>query len=122
MDFWEKLMFKLVIQFVLRQLEKFQKTIDWAKVKADADPRIRAIVPGTWFDQDAVDAVNQLIDLAACALSQTSTIDNVLQLIAAQKWTEAYDVLRQLLLDVWTGGACPIPTLAPKAVAALKAA
>lgn len=121
MNFFEKLALRLVIQFALRQLEKFKHSIDWAKVKLDVEPLVRKFVPGTWFDQDAVDAVNQFVDLAACALAQTGALDEILNLLAAQDWNGAYDRLKVLLLDVYTGAGCPVKVTSAKGIAALAA-
>lgn len=91
----------IVISFILRQLAKFQKTLDWAKVKADAEVRVRALVPGTWFDDEAVALVNMVIDRAAEVLSQGDAIEQLLKLLAEQKWTEALSMLKDLLLGGW---------------------
>lgn len=91
----------LVVQFIMRQLEKFGHSIDWAKVKADLKTRVEALIPGTWFDAEAVAAVNAIVDAAAKAMASTHDIQMILDLIAAQKWPEAFDALKALLLKVW---------------------
>lgn len=98
---WDRLVIKLVVSFIMRQIEKFGHTIDWAKVKADLKPRIEAVVPGTWFDAEAVAAVFTVVDAAAKALSATGEIQKILDLLAAQKWAEALEALKTLLLSIW---------------------
>lgn len=99
---WDRLVLKLVVSFVMRQLEKFGTAIDWGKVKADLKPRIEALVPGVWFDAEAVAAVFAVVDAAARALSATHELQVIVDLLAAQKWSEALEALKTLLLSVWT--------------------
>lgn len=108
----------IVVSFILRQLVKFQTTLDWAKVKADLAVRVAAIVPGKWFDAEAVALCNALVDGAASVMSNVNAIDNILRLAAIEKWPEALEALKALLLGAW------IPTSAEgqKAKAALAAA
>lgn len=87
-----------VISFVLRQLEKWRDTVDWAKVKADLKPRIEQLVPGTWLDDSAVDLVFTLIDVVADVLKATGEIEAILNLVAEQKYQEAWEKLRDLIL------------------------
>ncbi len=114
----ERIVIGMVISFILRQLEKFNKTIDWEKVKSDLAVRVAALVPGTWFDAEAVAAVNAVVDAVACAMKQTGAFDEIMKLLADQKWSEAANRLKQLILDVWTGGSCPSTPKAEELVAA----
>lgn len=91
----------LVIAFVMRQLAKFQESIDWAKVKADLKPRIEALVPGTWFDDEVVALANMVIDRIAEVLAQGEVIEELLKLLADQKWDEALSLLKALVLGGW---------------------
>lgn len=87
-----------VISFILRQLEKWQSTVDWDKVKADLKPRIEALVPGTWLDQSVVDLVFTFIDVVADVLKATGEIEAILKLVGEQKYQEAWEKLRDLIL------------------------
>jgi hypothetical protein len=87
-----------VISFILRQLEKWQLTVDWEKVKADLKPRIEALIPGSWFDQSAVDLVFTFIDVVADVLAATGEIEAILKLVGEQKYQEAWEKLRDLIL------------------------
>lgn len=98
---WDKIVLNMVIGFVLRQLAKFGKTIDWAKVKADADVRVRQLVPGTWFDDEAVALVNGAIDAVVVALGAEGAWDKLLHALANQDWDGALTALRELLAKVW---------------------
>lgn len=103
----------LVIAFVVRQLEKFGTTIDWAKVKKDAEVRLRALVPGTWFDDEVVAIANTVIDRAAEVLAQGAAIEDLLKLVAAGDWAGAVAALRKLILGGWVNAS-------PKVLAALQ--
>jgi hypothetical protein len=91
----------IVIAFILRQLAKFQKTIEWDKVKSDLAVRVRALVPGTWFDDEAVALCNLVIDRAAEVLAQGDAVEKLLKMLADQKWVEALEALKDLLLGGW---------------------
>jgi len=97
----ERWLVSIVINFVLRQLSKFKKDIDWGKVRADLDTRVRALVPGTWFDQEAVAICNAALDGVLSVLSSTEDLERVLQRLAAGDWAGAYEALKALLLSVW---------------------
>ncbi len=113
----EKWIVQAAIQFLVRQFAKFSATIDWDKVKADFGPRIAAIVPGAWFDLEAVAVFEALVDAAAAVLSNTADIKRLLELCATEQWDAAFEALKDLILSGWT------PTTAPgrKLVAHLKA-
>jgi len=99
---FDKWIMTFLLSFVLRQLEKFQKSTDWNKVKADLKPRIEAIVPGKWFDAEAVAACFAIVDVVAAALSNSEDIEAILKLCAAEKWAEALVALRDLVLGAWS--------------------
>lgn len=98
----QRIVLSFLISFVLKQLEKFKEAIDWSKVKADVDVRVRALIPGTWFDDDAVKLVNTVLDALAKVLSSSDKMKALLELLAAQKYAEAAQALKDLLLGVWT--------------------
>lgn len=110
----------VVIAFVLRQLGKFQETIDWTKVKADLDQRTRDLVPGTWFDDEAVAVVDALLSKVQFVLSDTGDLTAILQKLAASDWTGAYSALKALVLASW--GKDVVPAKSVAAFEALKAA
>lgn len=87
-----------VIGFIMRQLEKWRETVNWETIKADLKPRIEALVPGEWFDDQAIALVFAFIDVVADVLSATGEIESILNLLAAQKYQEAWEKLRDLIL------------------------
>lgn len=109
---------RLVLSFIMRQLDKFTHTIDWTKVKADLAVRVRDVVPGAWFDDEAVAAANALVDAVAAALAKKDQIEEILALLAAQDYAGALLKLKDLVLGGW------VPTTAAehRAYAAFKAA
>lgn len=98
----QKMVISFVISFVMRQLEKFQTTIDWNQVQKDLDDRIRALIPGTWFDDEAVSYVNIALTAIKSALGQGDAIKNILTLLADQKNTDAVNALKSLVLNSWS--------------------
>jgi len=91
-----------VLSFIMRQLEKWRNNIDWALVRVDVEARVRALVPGTWMDDQAVAFVMSIIDAAESALSATADIERILKLAADQKWQEALVALRDLIIGHWS--------------------
>lgn len=75
---------QLVISFIERQFIKWVKTqgqqLDWEKVKADAQQRIAALLPGEIFDAAAKTLTGEMVDLVAAYLSSNNlaqTEDNI---------------------------------------------
>lgn len=114
----ERWLISIVISFVLRQLAKFKQDVDWGKVRADMDARIRALVPGSWFDNEAVALCNSVLDGVIFVLGSSESIETILRLLAESKWEDAAAALKDLLMSVWI----PRGASAVKAVSLLKAA
>ena len=87
----------IVISFVLRQIEKFNNTIDWKKVEADLDEKIRAIIPGKWFDDEAVALVNIVLATIKAVLLEKDHLKEILVLISEQKFSAAAQLLIKLI-------------------------
>jgi vacuolar-type H+-ATPase catalytic subunit A/Vma1 len=96
-----KWLINLAISFLVRQLAKFGKSINWQKVKEDLKTRTEALVPGSWFDDEAVALVFTVVDAAATVLASVSEIEKVLQLVAQEKWEEAIQTVKELILRSW---------------------
>lgn len=94
----EKLVMPLVIGFVVRQLEKFEESIDWERVKADTFERVRMLVPGTWFDDEACAIAGAAIDIIKSVLSKGSDVKHLLQLLSDKKYDMATSMLKELVL------------------------
>lgn len=103
------------IQFVVRQLGKFGKDTDWAKVKDDFHARVMALVPGSFFDDEAAAAVDAVLEACQKLLSSGEALDHILTYLADQRYSEAADALKQLLFAVWA----PTTPAGHKALAAL---
>lgn len=110
----EKWIVSIVISFVLRQVAKFKESTDWVKVRADLETRVKDLVPGSWFDSEAV----LIVDLILCkieeALGAADVLQDLLEKVAAQDWAGAALLLKEILLKV-----LPTDCTAYKAVAAL---
>lgn len=91
----------LVIGFVLRQVAKFKDQTDWVKVKADMDVRVRLLMPGTWFDDDAQGLADFVLAGCIQVLGDSKTLEMLLKLLATENYNGAYATLKDLLLKVW---------------------
>ena len=114
----ERWLINIVISFVLRQLARFKGDIDWAKVRADMNVRVAALVPGTWFDNEACYVANALLDGVLVVLGSSAALERLLQLLATSDWNGAFEALKDLLSRVWI----PTGASAKKAHALLAAA
>ena len=94
----ERLVVKAIISFVLGQIEKLKGSLDWVKLKADLEKHVRDLVPGTWFDDLAVQMVDSVFDGLKGVLDQGDNIKHLLELLAAKQYIEAMEVLKGLLL------------------------
>lgn len=92
----------MAISFVIRQLEKWREMLDWEMVKKDAEERVRALIPGDWFDDEAVSMVMTLINVVQKVLSESEQIQDIFEYLADGKFQEAWESLRDLILDQWS--------------------
>lgn len=97
----ERWAISMAISFIMRQLSKFLESINWETVKADLAARVRDLVPGSWFDSEAVAVAMAMVDAVAAILSASSELESVLKLLADQKWQDAWQVLRDLIMKQW---------------------
>jgi len=68
-----QIIWTLLVWFVERQIKKWGKDLDWAKVKVDLVKRIRALVPGERFDDAAAFMVEVIVDLVEMYVKQGLT-------------------------------------------------
>ena len=94
----ERLVAKMVISFVLSQIEKFHDKIDWEQLEKDLDAKVRDLVPGSWFDDEAVAFVHTILSAFKAVLGQGDHIKPILQLLAQKKYEQALVALKELLL------------------------
>lgn len=94
----ERIVLPLVISFVVRQLEKFKESIDWEKVKHDLDIRIKEIVPGSWFDDEACAVGHAAVGMIQGVLSKSSDIKKLLEMLAGKKYDQAIAFIKELIL------------------------
>jgi len=89
------------ILFLLTELTKAGKTINWSTVKAECDPYVRKCIPGTMFDDQAVSFADSIVDVAAKALQSREALDSILSLLGEQKWGAAFSQLQTLIAGSW---------------------
>ena len=94
----QKWFVSMAISFALRQLAKWQKAIDWAKVKEDLAVRIAALVPGEWMDQEVIDMAHAAIDAVAAVMASSEELEKIIKLVLESKFEEAWQVLKDLIL------------------------
>lgn len=101
---FQGLILQLAKGFISRQLEKYLSGIDWAKVKADCDARIRALVPGVWFDDEAAAVVAKAIDIAEAACKEGAAAQKLLDAAAKAASGDAAGAkadLKDLAEHIW---------------------
>lgn len=92
---------KIVISFILRQLEKFRLSTDWSLVRADMHARVAAMVPGDWFDDEAQKLADFLLDGVIAVLEAQASMQQVLEALADKRWDKALAELQDLLILSW---------------------
>jgi len=85
--------------FIIRQIDKYGHEIDWAKVKSDAEIRIRVLVPGKFFDAPAVDLANRVIDAAAGLMQNDEEMKKIVEMCKQGRYLEAIKELAAFLLS-----------------------
>ena len=92
---------KIVIGFVLRQVDKFRESTDWEIVRADMHERVALLVPGEWFDDEAQKIADALLDGVKAVLAAQKDLGELLDALAEKRWEAAFAELRDLLLGAW---------------------
>jgi hypothetical protein len=94
----EKWLVSIVIGFVLRQLAKFKEQTNWETVRTDLEARVKDLVPGSWFDAEAVLLVNLVMEKLVAILGSAEVLKEILEKVAAEDWVGALSTLKGLLL------------------------
>jgi hypothetical protein len=92
-------LFPIIIGFVARQITKFGDKTDWSKIKSDAAVRVSDLVPGDWFDDEAVSAVCFLIDKVSSVLHNAEAITNMVAALFDKDWQTAVSILRKTVCE-----------------------
>ena len=83
----------MAITFVVRQVDKYAEEADWAKIKADADARIRDLVPGDMFDDFCAAFLLKVLDLCEDFLKDEENMKLLLTKLAEGNFQDAIDLL-----------------------------
>lgn len=67
--------FRAVAWFVWRQIEKYGRTLNWDKVKRDAQERVRKLIPGSKWDDGAAAFVGLIVDLIRDEIMSFTEVD-----------------------------------------------
>jgi hypothetical protein len=97
----QKWIISAAVSFMLRQLAKWQKSIDWAMVKADLKKRVEDLIPGEWMDAEIAAMAMALVDAAAAVLASSEELEKIINLVLANKFPEAWQALKDLILSQW---------------------
>ena len=93
---FEKLILKILINFIISQVDKFREEFDWDKFKVNLDSKVRDWVPGSWFDDTAVDFVERVFGSFRKVLEETDEIKSVIKHVADKEFAPAYDLIKDL--------------------------
>lgn len=96
---FQKWLIQAAIAFVLRQLTKWGQSIDWVKIKIDLELRVKQLLPGEMFDDEAVKIAFAVVDLFAGILADAAAIEKIVNLVMAGKMAEALEALKQMIVD-----------------------
>jgi hypothetical protein len=93
---------EMALRFIMRQLDKWQMDVDWAKVKADVAERLAGFIPGYFFDAYAIAAANSAIDAVAAALASSEDLAAMVKLLVDGEFQKAWEMLRALIMGKWS--------------------
>lgn len=93
---FQKLIFEMALSFIIRQLVKYADSIDFDIVREDLRELVRKIIPGTLFDENAVQFVDTIIDGMVYLLTNLE-LGGVLEAIKSKDLKLALSLLRDLL-------------------------
>ncbi len=113
-----KLVIQWVISFLLTEIESVGAKLDWAKISADVDAKIRHFVP-RFFAGAAVALANQVIGVAHRVLADEADLKKVMDLVAAEDFMGAAAALRDLILAALGLGKEIIPVIGGEDLRAL---
>lgn len=82
----------LAIKFVVHEMSIYGKGVDWAKLKADLDGKVMAMLPAFW-GAEAKKAVDAVIDACAAAMQDVKDLQEVLDAVAAKDFAGAEGAL-----------------------------
>jgi len=94
----------LVIGFAIRQLAKFGADIKWELVKADWGARLAALIPGDWFDAEAVFVLEKALDVMSVVLSSAEVLEKIVDLVKAKDLSGAIALVKELIMGVVSPG------------------
>lgn len=87
---------EMVVNFLLRQVKKWGEQLDWAKVKADAEARIRAVLPD-WVEGAAVDVALGALEVCKYVLGDAADLKRIVDLLQAGDVAGAFGALVALI-------------------------
>lgn len=87
----------IVITFVVRQITKWGSEVDFEKIKLDIEPRIRAILPGDFLDDEAVSIMFFVIDKLSSVSNNAEALTGVFAAVAAKDMKRAIELLKELV-------------------------
>lgn len=87
-----------VINLVVRQVDRFGETFDWAKFKGTVEERVRGLLPDWLFEDAIVGFISDVVDFFAAALSDESCLKAILEKVAAKDYPGAIAIVKGAVL------------------------
>lgn len=98
---FEQWLITTVISFIIRQITSYTDEINWDLVRVDLKYRVTDLIPGDWLDEAACNLIDSVLDAAREGLKNSKTLDMILNLVAAGKYSQAAEKLKLYLLKAW---------------------
>jgi len=93
---FQKLIFEVVLSFVIRQIAKYGDSVEWDLVREDIREYVRKIIPGDAFDETCVSLVDHILD-GVEYLIENIEFSGVLEAIKSKDLKLAIQILRDLI-------------------------
>jgi DNA-binding GntR family transcriptional regulator len=87
----------LVIKFALKEIGRLGHGINWSKFESDINAYLDNMIPNKILDEIIVKIVDEIVLALQYIFSQTTVLQNVIEMIAKQDYHAAEEALKNLL-------------------------
>ena len=93
----QKMLLKFMIAFIMKQIEKLEKKIDWIALEKELDEHIRKFFPIKFLDEDLIFLASQIFKAIEHCLAQHDYLQKVVELVAQEKFDDALKAFEVML-------------------------
>lgn len=95
----QKMLMGFMLSYVMKQLEKLEQKIDWAKIEKELDDHIRLFFPVKFLDDEMIGFMAIIFQDMQHVLANEDALKNIIALMIQEQWEDALQAFRILLLQ-----------------------